>query len=301
MIIFLSFLNNEVLSQDYVPFPTEGAVWANNKLFGGDTVGTINYYINGDTLINGEVYHNLHATPDYIGSPNSFYKGAFREVDKIVFFREADEVTDDTLFNFNLLPGDTLRIETNDTGAPVVFRLAEIDSFLLQNNEYRRSYDFEYIEVIEEEEYTGFAFRWVEGIGCLLGLFYDPLEEIFPNGVREQMTCFSTEEAGMLYASPFAENCLAYPLSTIDVSANDSSNIRLFPNPAFQFLHFEVRSHIRLIQISIYNVYGQFFLGSDIYTTSEKKIDIHHLTPGTYLAVFQSSDGSFINSIFTKY
>ena len=212
--------------QDYTPFYLDSAEWIVSTIYpivgAGDGGAVWKYRTRNDTLINDLVYRNLGRSdlceyyPDMNGNINyvnnidlnEYLIGGMREVDKKVYFYNSNEET--LLYDFNITIGDTIFYGPDD-----------FTIILEEENpvEGHRSY-----QVINS---NGFAFPYetsglLEGIGSIYGLFGTYL------GHLNDLECFKL--SGQPYIFENCDLCEGFITSLNEI--NQSSAIRLFPNPA---------------------------------------------------------------------
>lgn len=105
--IAVSYLTSfHMLAAEYVPFVVEGKTWEVEYKGGYPmTVDPRTLRLDGDTLINGMTYKKLYETIHATG--RSEYRGAFREVDRKVFFMQYSAHDEVLHYDFSLHVGDT--------------------------------------------------------------------------------------------------------------------------------------------------------------------------------------------------
>ena len=100
------FLANQYSRADYLPFVVEGKTW--EVEYRGNWNGWTELEIlmlDGDTLINGQTYKKMYGT--WHNSGNVEYKGAFRELDRKVYFLPSSAHEEVLYYDFTLHVGDT--------------------------------------------------------------------------------------------------------------------------------------------------------------------------------------------------
>jgi hypothetical protein len=146
---------NNVLLANYIPFPDSNAVWNFRQQLhclqgGGNYWTNYTYTYNGDTLINGNYYHQL-VVPYYyayitggtcLGGPAvsqpGQYIGAIRQdtLQRKVYFVEKLAQTETLLYDFNLQVGDTVKGYLASTNIPD--QVIAIDSIQINSLWHRR-------------------------------------------------------------------------------------------------------------------------------------------------------------------
>jgi len=87
-------------------------------------------------------------------------------------------------------------------------------------------------------------------------------------------------------------------IQTLGVAKFQKKNIKLFPNPVKNILHYQLISNVNLAKIDIYDLTGRFII-SDM--QNNNKINLTKLSAGLYLVRFYLKDGSIWNfRVFKK-
>jgi hypothetical protein len=164
--------------EEYHPFPTKNTVWAENY-YPGDAPNFKPYHYfalkGNDTIINGYHYEKLYFSYDTVFTENKLC-GALREENKRIYYYSIDSLncshmpipldTEIVLFDFNLQLGDTITSEKFRVGYPGYIVVNAIDSMFI-DQKYRKVFSFGY------DNQTITDAKWIEGIGCIRGLFAD--------------------------------------------------------------------------------------------------------------------------------
>jgi hypothetical protein len=179
----------------YQPFPVEGAWWSEttwcealcNGIFTGES-RDFDYYISGDTMLNGKAYHKLNVAgggewyacaPTFTAQHYDSLIGCFREDSKRIYYCDFKrKIYDTLLYDFNLKVGDVLP-DTYINHKEQYYRVYAIDSVLIGIS-YRREY------IISHDSINAFA-KLIEGIGSNGGLL-EPISMPFESGGR--LNCF---------------------------------------------------------------------------------------------------------------
>lgn len=184
------FASAQTTESDYRPFAEEGKTW--EIRVGPIKENIYGHSIDGDTLINGEIWKKVY---NYIGFPNfqRTYYAALRDIGKKVYIIAAGSTKPRLLYNFDLKEGDILRcgVEGNtfaclleadempDTllGFPFVsyLKVERIENISFDGVPYRRyklSFLDSYQELLRNEDGDESEnVVWVEGIGSGAGPF----------------------------------------------------------------------------------------------------------------------------------
>ena len=161
-----------VTAQSYIPFPETSANWNVSWsdvdcYVSGLQDGVFTYYYNGDTVINSNTFHKVYRSglciqccyPPYLGRLNGYMGGLRNDsINKKVLWIRPDLTTDEILYNFNIVVGDTLKgWLASACPDPTII---SIDSILI-GSKYHSRYNF--VGGICEG-------ALIEGIGSTLGL-----------------------------------------------------------------------------------------------------------------------------------
>lgn len=187
---------------------------------------TTRYFYSGNMSFNGESWNRLHAQPTWGGSPSSTYIGAVRQAGQLVLFLDTT-LTVDTLYNFNLQVGDSMRYPA--FGAPSPYLTVEaIDTVMIQDYPHRRYHFSEYPQTLEDV----FTDTWIEGIGSIHGPLAPRMPATlgyhygFPDSTRT--TCYWRWQ-DLLWQHPDYPSCATNILMGIDEMALPGG-MRIMPN-----------------------------------------------------------------------
>lgn len=212
-------------SQPYILFPSANACWSVDYTMPGPFGQTFHmsrlYFLQGDTLINNLVYHQLFLGDTTTGSAPVPPIAFIREQNKQVFCRHytVNSFNDEyVLYDFNLTVGDTFAFpEVMDSVRMV---LTAINTEMTATG-LRQAYDFNIIANPINVFYTNP--RWVEGIGDIHNGVLP--REVPPFDWSPQPLCFS-DSTGLIWT--WAGNtCL--PL-TVD-EQETAHALTVSPNP----------------------------------------------------------------------
>lgn len=185
---FNSILSDKVIAQNYIPFPDTSANW-NVSWTDADCFinslqdGVFTYYYNGDTVINSNTFHKVFRSglciqcchPPYLGGLNGYMGGLRNDsINKKVLWIRPDLTTDEILYNFNIVVGDTLKGWLASICADAT--IVSIDSILI-GSKYHSRYNF------GGGSCNG---ALIEGIGSTLGLL-EPFKAFEGGGVLNCM------------------------------------------------------------------------------------------------------------------
>lgn len=280
----------------FIPFSlySQAGYFDNNPvwtIFSGCAVGypcieykNYNYYINGDTIINGHTYKKMFqrgdgwffwADPSPVPiscqtSPYTFndtispYAYVRDTLNKIYFTSFGNP--DTLLYDFNLIVGDTLPLSYL-INASYTVTVTAIDSIVVGNS-YRKRF-----------ELSSGSYHLIEGIGHDFGIF-EPLGIGFDCGYN--LSCYSSNDT-TYYPSLNSSSCdINVGISSIDIM---QSNV--YPNPANSFITI-TNSH-PIITIDILNLIQQSIMSVNGNGEQKLEVDITKLNPGIYFLKISSN------------
>lgn len=241
----------------YHPFPDSNAFWGvrMTNSFYPEFWQDIRYGMNGDTTINGMLYHKVYQLFDStLTNPNSTYYAAIREENKRIYTIGMFAPEETILYDFNLLIGDTITynypdILPDDFGRIVI----NIDSVLLFTNEYRKRYT-----MVSIGGHGGVTDTIIEGIGsiCRSGLF-NPLQCAWPsNGSSLLFTCFKQDEIIHYLNNPVCDHCFC-SLYVTGVEDHKELEVHIYPNPFSNHTIIESADYLTNATLTLYNSLGQ--------------------------------------------
>ncbi len=227
-----------------IAFCDTANLWVTTGELDGSCAWERKAYLAGDTIISGKKYqklihHSLTYTAYSTGCNATMGKGFFVREDAaygMVYYRQPSvDQYEHVLYNYNLVPGDTIQYTYNMWGGgSVADSLVKLDSMLI-GGVYHKTFDF--------QSATGRgnrAYSVIEGVGCVN-------HPVFPayagecHGYMENLRCFS--QAGMVQdfsmrqnecgalGNGFYTNC-DYSSSTTKVAEAGGGALRISPNPA---------------------------------------------------------------------
>lgn len=252
-------------AQTYYPFPETG-IWTYEELddFWNPTGMLSVHYINGDTIFLGKSYKKLYV--------NQVFKGGIRDSGKIVTFFNVDSMAAFTLYDFNLVTGDTIFNPYDEAGGSLSgFEIVEMtDSVLLADGNYHKRW---YLSTSSTEI--------IEGVGSTRNL----LSPAYPGSVSGgwRLNCFLNSST-LIYSS--SGTCI----NAIEETDLNFTSIKIYPNPTTEFISIEKNTFVE--QKSGYRIMdasGKVVLEEN---SIPEKIDIRSLKPGNYTIVFENDGKS---------
>lgn len=285
-----------VIAQDtlpYAPLVKEGATWsilditANTQDPSNTTIDTVtlSYLIQGDTSIHDLDYKKLWQTNDSLfSSTASFaYTGALREENRVVLFLEKAGEKVDTLYNFNLLPGDTIGRFTDDINRPFSLYLDKIDTFFLLNGAPRRSFHFKLRDNLDET--SGDLATWIEGIGDLeLGPFPLFCSFAFLPRCLDKLICHSVEPGNLQYQRQGVNTCFFPKVTVVSEETTTIVAPKVYPNPASQVIYVhQMDGRRRFERIELFDALGRIQLIEQVLPgQDQKEIPLLGIPTGLY-------------------
>lgn len=304
--LFIALFTLASLAQSPQPFPVSDASWSVVNTFptGGfppDTgMMTITYGYDGEKPIGGHVYTNLYHThePVFIpGGPDNYFSGLVREENGYVFFMNFGQDEPDTLYNFNLLPGDTATLFRFCCGSNYTMTLNSIDSVLI-NDEYHRRFVFDTVW-----DYTSMlAEVWIEGIGSHHGILFPNTARLFSADFPDNidLTCF-THESAIYWQNPDYDNCYMNTLTALP-EKDSRQALQIYPNPVDEYVVINLRSISGTgSALRIYNLTGNVVYEDDYSVhTQQAIINLNELQAGLYFIELTSSDQRLISKLVKR-
>ncbi len=246
----------------YHPFPDSNATWC-AEICGnqGNDLNEATYQLNGQVLINGNLYNRmLHYERSCYGV-GTCYCGSINGIDTTTYYVWQDttqkkvwlyypSTNSDTIFlDFDLHVGDTIDARKAywarqfQSGDVIV---SFIDSVLV-GSQYRTRYNY---------TYQTFVNSMIEGIGPTHGFFYDANKgydylttlNMFSQNNQIFYPFYSSDTSGM------GQHCHDFALNNEEIFAGSSSKI--FPNPFHQTATLDL-NNIFEGELKIYNTFGQ--------------------------------------------
>lgn len=298
----------------YHPFPDTLAQWSENSLSCQGDPPFTTCYVNGyllslsaDTLIDGKAYvlvgFNHTWTETYTGPITTATNLPFQVPDisigalrtdssKRVWFRKLNATidfanqwnwfpldSDILLYDFNAQAGDSLGWKVYSA------KVIQVDSFQLTNGEWRRKIIF------DDGEY------WIEGVGSLFGLFgsYQPP----PFEGAYFLNCFRQNDELLLESLPV----MGTDCDHIYTGINDlvgGPGPAVFPNPAADFVTFDLSTPGLKSTITIYNSEGEQVQRYSNFHSPQLKINVSDIgADGLYFYMIsvnaeKSETGAFL-------
>lgn len=282
-------------SQVYMPFPQDSAIWYYVDYDYNPTpppLATFTTYIyeaNGDTIIDDILYTKLY---NAYQNHNPTYEGAYR-VDMLtsrVYYIDTFYNTEGLLYDFSLVPGDTIPI-TN--GSDTAFYVVCLDTATVFFN----STPHLAFHIFSYDDYDNTCYTvWVKGIGSMKHPLETELfcaEDWFETSYF--LNCFFYKEEEIYHKpdNPFFEGCYGQWVGIDDLQ---TEKLYLFPNPVTDIAQIISSNWANeLFNYQILDVLGR--IESERYNMplNEIRIDPKNLKNGIHILKLHSlSDNSVV-------
>ncbi len=211
LFVFVCIILMNAQAQDYQPFDTANISWTEREILGEPPETTYHhYFVEGDTIFDDQKYFKIYEDQDSAYA----YMGAFREENRIVYYRGMDYwhfETDSTvvLYDFSKDVGDTVL-----TGPYESEHVIEAIDSVMVDGAFRKRYS------------TSWGHQWIEGVGSLAGFFY-PVTDIPTETWQIWMSCFK-KNGNVIYLNPEFTDCT----SMVSIQQNQQQGkVRVYPNP----------------------------------------------------------------------
>lgn len=288
-----------LVAQTYHPFPDSSAIWRIETTVSSDPDPTFVFhhsvFISGDTLINGNTYHNLYKSnitaSDTLASN---YVGAIREINKKVhlhldslaayniantfFFCRWANGPDTTILNkdlllydFNVSVGDTILYDYLDS---TKIEITSIDSILIQN-QYRKRYHYNFVSSNYINNCNGLFWvynYYIESIGSPLGIF-GHLGTYFEN--HSELLCFEDTEIA------YPDSLACYTAVGINDATIKENLISVYPNPNNGSFKFGINAPFQQANLTIFDVTGKVIIQQKI-TQNNTQLNLLSHPKGMY-------------------
>lgn len=271
----------------YHPFPDSNAVWSGvRSSWGGGLLSTSNYkqYINGDTTINGYLYHQIHeigvAKFDTSAfTPYSYgFIGGYREnASHQIFCYDIATNTEMMLYDFNVVVGDSVMCYY---GTCYGMFVSSIDS-VFDGINYRRRF------IVQDTTWgcSNCFHSMIEGIGSMNGLFSGfghPFE-----GYNE-LYCFA-QNGIVRYINDTTQSCNLIT-SLHENTASENVAVTISPNPFSNKLNFSSNNKNNS-EIIIYDIVSRKILQQKFITSIS--LNTEQLAKGIYLYEVKFGNGLY--------
>lgn len=260
---------------------------------------TVTYGFDGEKLMGNHVYSQFYHTHDPVlipGDLNTYFSGYMREEDGYVIFLNVGQEIADTLYNFNLLPGDVATNFRFCCGTTYPMTINTIDSVLI-NDQYHRRFIFDTVW-----DYSSMlAEVWIEGFGSIHGPLFPNTARLFNTTIPDalNLSCYSMFSQ-LYWQNPEYDQCYMNTLTSV---ANlDQKGLNIFPNPAdTYFTVISDASSSADSEINIYNLTGSLILNEPLGANkAQQVISLDGLKKGFYFVELVDGESSHISKLLKK-
>ena len=270
----ISFLH----AQPYHPLVVTGKLWSTYHFNMIPNPPTSDYVkFEGDTVFGTYTYRKVLKTERENMTQWTYY-GAIREdAQKKVFLQRAYTLNNEILlYDFNIVPGDSLQLVTN----PNYYILDSVGTRTLASGEQRKSYMF---------HYTGYPCNdtWVEGIGSIV---YGVMNSAFCGFVGDdpRMLC-AWENDTLKYHGPVYPVC--FVITGINNLPQDCKILKVFPNPATDKITITgLKTNQEEMNVTIFTISGKALMIQKFRNPNPMELDISRLSKGIYILKIQALD-----------
>ncbi len=295
--VFLFYLSGFSYAQDYIPLPDSNAVWVNTfwTIVKEDVIYYKLQYSNSfcangeDTIISDQSYTKIR----YCVSGD--YQGAFRNDTGKVYYVPVDSTMEYLLYDFTVLPGDTIHNVYTDVVAPILneFHVKSVDTIEVDGIARRK---INFYGGALGADYT----YWYEGIGNSQGIFQSPLSA--PSDYLFLLDCMTSNDT-ILYSGHFLQHTpgtceISLGVETIQ---NKSSDINIYPNPTKDKIYFQIPSESNLKNISMTGISGEVLNAKVNQIGNQFEVDISNFPKGLYVIAIQLEEGVYYQKIIKQF
>lgn len=272
-------------SQTYVPFPRDSAQWNIHACYadGGGGMNCFNYqfFIEGDTLIEGKLYSKLFHT-------QFNYMGGLREENKKIYiyperthigmweYEFPSDTSENLLYNF-----DSLTV-----GSSFVINSRTLNVLSIDSVEFDGIYHKRYRITGSPMWYE----YWIEGIGSDNELLGNYREEDFE---RSHTTlCFKPQPDVTYYLWPQYDECVIY----VGTSEVPRQVFKIFPNPVSDYLR--IISDMTNSKVIITNLIGQELYTSE--SNGDLVVNVSDFITGIYIIKIATVDKIMVSKFYKE-
>ncbi len=244
-LIPLALLHVQSIAQPFIDFPTDGAIWVNTEYtytfnppnpIPASDLTDVDYYctLGMDTTIQSNLYTQVYRCGDT-------YKGALRQDNGVVYFVPRDSVDEYLLYDFGAQENQTLQ--------NVFIGNHFDDSFMLQDFTVNQT-GTEFIGGMTRRVVYADQYRWIEGIGCVTGLFMEPWANV--SLYENRLECMSVNGT-TLFPTDGSGDCSL----TVAVATAKNISAQIYPNPNAGIATLQFGTVQTDVLVSIFNSIGQ--------------------------------------------
>lgn len=283
LIFLIGFWTLTTFCQNYYPLIEENHTWnvISVALVGplpwDTTYSTLTYEFFSDTILDGQSYLKLYKSNEE--NPANWNLWCFmREENKKVWMKPDLQSPEMLMYDFNALQGDTIMIGYQAPDEPLVVDSIGVTSI---NGADRIKY---YLSSYNYQE------TWIDGIGSDKGICWSGSANLVGGWFR--FLCLSAGNE-LVYRNPNYTSC--YLIT--ETEEIERSVIRIFPNPANNFLRIENKENATIESIVLSDANGQFIRQFD---PKKNQIDISDITSGLYILKIIHENGVWTEKVIIE-
>ncbi len=235
-------------------------------VFPGGTSTEI-FKIEGDSVFKSISYKKIWISYDSLST--WIFTGLLREDADVVWFVNKTDTTENILYNFNLVTGDTITIVNGfcSEGESVSVSVQEVDTVEFFGTRYKRLHLFDNNMM---EDY------WLEGVGSLSGPLYSMFGSIIVCPAWELLCSYRGES--IVYENENEGSCWV-----VGIDENKQIDAVLKPNPVVKGQPFTIETVQNITNVSIYNASGSLIKTVSKLAPHVAEIQTSELKSGMYL------------------
>lgn len=259
-------------AQDYYPLVENNKKW--NVLLveqigpypWDTTYSTLSYKFQGDTLIDGKTYKKVYKF-DHQSSQDWVLRCFIREDENKRVYTYSYLIEGEILmYDFSANPGDSLLV--GGSGYEDFYLHVDSITQIEIDNSMRNKY---WLSCHTQQDYNE---TWIEGIGSDRGILQTNIALMV--GGRYWFLCYWQDEE-LVYSNPDFEGCW---MTNVGLEEARERQIRIYPNPAKDYLRVENTGNNRIREISISDITGREIM---FIKECNRPINISSLASGVYI------------------
>jgi len=273
VVCFIFCLTASLKCQYYHSFIEANKNWSELE-YVWDDIFTNKYKFEGDTVIENTIYQLAHQCYADSMMQNWNFLGFFREdSDGKVFIYDDFIYNEFLLYDFSLLPGDSIYTGKELGGSPLYASVEVVDSILI-DGEFRKRIIFD----------AWFDEFWIEGIGSSTGPF-KPFGNISQADMGWELLCVEVY-MDVIYQNPDWDVCFVNFIDNYsDLGDENSNSIKIYPQPAQESSMIKVLDRTGdLHEIVLINALNQIVL-RDMLTDYQYLLNAESLSSGMYIVL----------------
>ncbi len=274
------YIQDIVSKSNYIPVVTPENEWVVDvNVFSIPTLIYRYTFSDDSVLVDGEYFRELL----YATNMTAPWKNSgeyFREENGKVFkFGGLIGPTKKLLYDFDFSIGDTLA--PHNDGFPNHREIVQVGGIRLLDGIQRKFLTLQCTTDIILD-----STMWIEGMGDIESLFWTESFCSAIDGDGASIRCFTTN-GQLLYLRPDLEGCY-----TTSVDNLESGSLKVYPNPSYGILHFDINNEQPIERILMYDSVGKMVLTASKLLT-EDDLDVSNLASGFYIGIIHFRDNSF--------